>query len=51
MKNKILAAQQEDAARRLGEKASSKLLGPMAIMLLGIIIIVALPAVLALTGM
>lgn len=39
------------AARRLGEKASSKLLGPMAIMLLGIIIIVALPAVLALTGM
>lgn len=38
-------------ARRLGEKASSKLLGPMAIMLLGIIIIVALPAVLALTGM
>jgi len=39
------------AARRLGEKASSKLLGPMAIMLLGIIIIVALPAVLALAGM
>lgn len=39
------------AAKRLGEKASSKLLFPMAIMLLGIIIIVALPAVLALTGM
>lgn len=38
-------------ARRLGEKASSKLLGPMAIMLLGIIMIVALPAILALTGM
>lgn len=38
-------------ARRLGEKASSKLLGPMAIMLLGIIAIVALPAVLALMGM
>ena len=38
------------AARRLGEKASSKLLIPMAIMLLGIILIVALPAVLAMTG-
>lgn len=38
-------------ARRLGETASSKLLGPMAIMLLGIILIVALPAVLSLTGM
>ena len=39
------------AARRLGEKASSKLLLPMSIMLLGIIMIVALPAVLALAGM
>lgn len=39
------------AARRLGEKASSKLLFPMAIMLLGIIMIVALPAILALSGM
>ncbi len=39
------------AARRLGEQASSKLLGPMAVMLLGIIMIVALPAILALTGM
>jgi len=38
-------------ARRLGEKASSKLLLPMSIMLLGIIMIVALPAILALTGM
>lgn len=38
-------------ARRLGEKASSKLLGPMAIMLLGVIAIVALPAILALMGM
>lgn len=37
-------------ARRLGEKASSKLLLPMSIMLLGIIMIVALPAVLALAG-
>lgn len=37
-------------ARRLGEKASSKLLFPMAIMLLGIIMIVALPAILALAG-
>lgn len=39
------------AARRLGEKASSKLMLPMSIMLLGIIMVVALPAVLALTGM
>lgn len=38
-------------AKRLGEKASSKLMLPMAIMLVGIILIVALPAVLALTGM
>lgn len=37
-------------ARRLGEKASSKLMLPMAIMLVGIIMIVALPAVLALSG-
>lgn len=37
-------------ARRLGEKASSKLLLPMAIMLLGIIMVVALPAILALMG-
>lgn len=37
-------------ARRLGEKASSKLMLPMAIMLVGIILIVALPAVLALAG-
>lgn len=37
-------------ARRLGEKASSKLMLPMAIMLVGIIVIVALPAVLALSG-
>ena len=37
-------------ARRLGEQASSKLLLPMSIMLLGIIIIVALPAILALMG-
>lgn len=33
-------------ARRMGEKASSKLMIPMAIMLFGIILIVALPAVL-----
>lgn len=38
------------AARRLGEKASSKAMLPMALMLLGIILIVALPAILALTG-
>lgn len=38
-------------ARRLGEQASSKLLMPMAMMLLGIIIIVALPAVLSLTAL
>lgn len=37
-------------ARRLGEKASSKLMLPMAIMLIGIIMIVALPAILALSG-
>lgn len=37
-------------ARRLGEKASSKLMLPMGIMLVGIILIVALPAVLALSG-
>ena len=37
-------------ARRLGEKASSKLMLPMAIMLVGIIVIVALPAILALSG-
>lgn len=37
-------------ARRLGEKASSKLMLPMAIMLIGIILIVALPAVLSLSG-
>lgn len=37
-------------AKRLGEKASSKLMLPMAIMLVGIILIVALPAVLALSG-
>lgn len=38
----------KNAARRLGEQASSKLMLPMAIMLLGIIMIVALPAVLQL---
>jgi len=38
------------AARRLGEKASSKLMIPMAIMLLGIIVVVALPAILAIAG-
>lgn len=38
-------------ARRLGEKASSKLMLPMAVMLLGIIMIVALPAILSLAGM
>lgn len=37
-------------ARRLGEKASSKLMLPMAIMLVGIIMIVALPAIIALMG-
>lgn len=39
------------AAKRLGEKASSKLLLPMTMMLLGIIMIVALPAVLSLMNM
>lgn len=37
-------------ARRLGEKASSKLMLPMAIMLVGIIAIVAVPAILSLAG-
>lgn len=39
----------KNAARRLGEQASTKLLLPMAIMLLGIIMVVALPAVLQLS--
>lgn len=38
----------KNAARRLGEQASTKLMLPMAIMLLGIIMVVALPAVLQL---
>lgn len=38
------------AARQQGEKASSKLMLPMAIMLIGIIMIVVLPAVLSLSG-
>lgn len=38
------------AARQQGEKASSKLMLPMAIMLIGIIMIVVLPAVLAMQG-
>lgn len=38
-------------ARRMGEKASSKLMIPMAIMLFGIILIVALPAVLTMMDM
>ncbi len=38
------------AAKRLGEKASSKLMLPMAMMMLGIMLIVVLPAVLALVS-
>lgn len=38
-------------AKRLGEKASSKLMLPMAIMLLGIMLITVLPAVLSLSSM
>ncbi|MCD7904985.1 MAG: type II secretion system F family protein [Clostridiales bacterium] len=38
------------AARQQGEKASSKLMIPMAIMLIGIIMIVVMPAVMALQG-
>lgn len=38
------------AARQQGEKASSKLMLPMAVMLIGIIMIVVLPAVLAMQG-
>lgn len=38
----------KSAARRLGEEASSKMMLPMAIMLLGIMMVVALPAVLSL---
>lgn len=38
------------AARQQGEKASSKLMLPMAIMLIGIIMIVVVPAVLAMQG-
>ena len=38
------------AARQQGEKASSKLMLPMAVMLVGIIMIVVLPAVLAMQG-
>lgn len=40
----------KSAAKRLGEQASTKLMLPMAIMLLGIIIIVTLPAILQLVN-
>lgn len=39
------------AARRLGEEASSKMMLPMAIMMLGIMMIVALPAILSIMSM
>ena len=38
------------AAKQQGEKASSKLMIPMAIMLIGIIMVVVLPAVLSMSG-
>jgi tight adherence protein C len=41
----------KSAARRLGEEASSKMMLPMAIMLLGIMMVVALPAVLSIMSM
>ncbi len=41
----------KSAARKLGEEASSKLMAPMAIMLLGIMAIVILPAVLSIMNM
>lgn len=39
------------AARRLGEEASSKMMMPMALMLLGIMMVVALPAILSIMSM
>lgn len=41
----------KSAARRLGEEASSKMMLPMAIMLFGIMMVVALPAVLSIMNM
>ena len=41
----------KSAARRLGEEASSKMMLPMAIMLFGIMMVVALPAVLSIMDM
>lgn len=41
----------KSAARRLGEEASSKMMLPMALMLLGIMMVVALPAVLSIMSM
>lgn len=41
----------KSAARRLGEQASSKMMLPMAIMMLGIMMIVALPAILSIMSM
>jgi len=41
----------KNAAKKLGEEASSKMLLPMAIMLLSILLIVTTPAILALQGM
>jgi len=40
----------KNAAKKLGEEASSKMLLPMAIMLVSILMIVAAPAMLALQG-
>lgn len=41
----------KSTARRLGEQASSKMMLPMAIMLLGIMMVVALPAILSIMSM
>ena len=41
----------KSAARRLGEQASSKMMLPMAIMMLGIMMVVALPAILSIMSM
>ena len=40
----------KNAAKRLGEEASTKLLFPMMLMFIAILLIVAMPAVLAMRG-
>jgi tight adherence protein C len=41
----------KNAAKRIGEEASTKLLLPMMLMFIAILLIVALPAVLAMRGL